>query len=41
MLTETSDYDKLYRDFRWEVRRNSTSRPPPATATPTDRDNWR
>ena len=19
MLTETSDYDKLYRDFRWEV----------------------
>ena len=34
MLTEASNYDDLYRGFRWDIRRGSTSRPRAATVMP-------
>ena len=41
MLTETTDYDELYRNFRWNIpaRFNMASRA--ATVTPTAADGWR
>jgi len=42
MLTETTDYAKLHRDFRWDITGAvSTSRPRAAIAMPTALTGWR